>query len=156
VVSVQYSVSACNFIHSSGGCDFNIQFYFGSLPDLISNLKNQEGKYIYCDGGAETVHQLLQNDLFDELIIPIIPVLLGDGIRLFKGGIQEQKLQLINAKSFEKRLVQLRYIRVWDFSYSCCDIIYLPVPSHNEQFSNGFQQEFVLHAVPSIQQLIRA
>jgi dihydrofolate reductase len=90
----------------------NIQFYSGSLPDLISILKNQEGKHIYCDGGAETVHQLLQDDLIDEMTISIIPVLLGDGIRLFKGGLQEQKLQLINAQSFEKGLIQLRYIRV--------------------------------------------
>ncbi|MDO8930161.1 MAG: dihydrofolate reductase family protein [Bacteroidota bacterium] len=90
----------------------NIQFYSGSLSDLISTLKNQEGKHIYCDGGAETVHQLLQLDLIDELTISIIPILLGDGIRLFKGGLQEQKLQLINAQSFEKGLMQLRYIRV--------------------------------------------
>jgi len=90
----------------------NIQFYSGRLPDLISSLKDQEGKHIYCDGGAETVHHLLQDDLIDEMTISIIPVLLGDGIRLFKGGLQEQKLQLINAQSFEKGLVQLRYIRV--------------------------------------------
>ena len=82
--------------------------------NLISILKNQEGKHIYCDGGAETVHQLLQEDLIDELTISIIPVLLGDGIRLFKGDLQEQKLQLINAQSFEKGLMQLRYIRVRD------------------------------------------
>jgi len=87
----------------------NIQFYSGSLPDLISSLKNQEGKNIYCDGGAETIHQLLQLDMIDELIISIIPVLLGDGIRLFQGGIQEQKLQLINVKSFGKGLVQIHY-----------------------------------------------
>ncbi|MDP2114668.1 MAG: dihydrofolate reductase family protein [Bacteroidota bacterium] len=92
----------------------NIQFYSGSLPDLISTLKNQEGKHIYCDGGAETVHQLLQDDTIDEMTISIIPVLLGDGIGLFKGGLQEQKLQLINAQSFEKGLMQLRYIRVRD------------------------------------------
>lgn len=92
----------------------NIQFYSGSLPDLISSLKNQEGKHIYCDGGAETVHQLLQDDMIDEMTISIIPVLLGDGIRLFKGGIQEKKLEFINAKTFEKGLVQLRYIRVRD------------------------------------------
>jgi dihydrofolate reductase len=90
----------------------NIRFYSGSLADLISTLKDQEGKHIYCDGGAETVHQLLQEDMIDEMTISIIPVLLGDGIRLFKGSLQEKKLQLINAQSFEKGLVQLRYIRV--------------------------------------------
>ncbi|MDP2888050.1 MAG: dihydrofolate reductase family protein [Bacteroidota bacterium] len=67
---------------------------------------------IYCDGGAETVHQLLQEDMIDELTISIIPIFLGDGIRLFKGGLQELKLQLVNVKSFEKGLVQMRYIRM--------------------------------------------
>ncbi|MBW8332697.1 MAG: dihydrofolate reductase family protein [Prolixibacteraceae bacterium] len=89
----------------------NIQFCSGNLPELISTLKSQKGKNIYCDGGAETIHQLLQEDLIDELTISIIPVLLGDGIRLFKGGLQEQKLQLINVKSFEKGLVQMHYVR---------------------------------------------
>ena len=52
--------------------------------------------------------------LIDELIISIIPILLGDGISLFKGGLQEKKLQLVSADPFEKGLVQLHYIRVWD------------------------------------------
>jgi dihydrofolate reductase len=91
-----------------------IRFYSGSLSDLISNLKSLEGKHIYCDGGAETVSRLLQEDLIDEMIISIIPVLLGDGILLFKGGLPEKKLQLISTNSFEKGLVQLHYIRIQD------------------------------------------
>ena len=84
------------------------------LTDLLSKLNSEEGKHIYCDGGAETIHQLLLDDLIDEMIISIIPVLLGNGISLFKGSLQEKKLQLISAKSFEKGLVQLHYIRVRD------------------------------------------
>lgn len=91
-----------------------LHFYSGDLGDLISKLNSQEGKHIYCDGGAETIHQLLLDDLIDEMIISIIPVLLGNGISLFKGSLQEKKLQLISAKSFEKGLVQLHYIRVRD------------------------------------------
>ncbi|MFA5326606.1 MAG: dihydrofolate reductase family protein [Prolixibacteraceae bacterium] len=89
-----------------------ITFYSGSLPELISNLKSKDGLNIFCDGGAETVHRLLQDELIDELIVSIIPVLLGDGIRLFKEGFPEQKLQFVQAKSFEKGLVQLHYIRI--------------------------------------------
>lgn len=91
-----------------------IHFYSGNLYDLISRLKSQEGKRIYCDGGAEIIHQLLQKDLIDEMIISIIPHMLGDGIALFQGGRQEKKLQLISAESFEKGLVQLHYIREKD------------------------------------------
>lgn len=88
-----------------------ITFYSGSLPELVSSLKDQTSKNIYCDGGAKTVDRFLQDDLFDELIISIIPVLLGDGIRLFRGEQTEKKLKLVSAKSFEKGLVQLHYIR---------------------------------------------
>ena len=88
-----------------------ITFYSGSLSELISNLKSKEGLNIYCDGGAETVYQFMLNDLFDELIISIIPVLLGNGIPLFYGGFPEKELKLINSNAFEKGLVQLQYIR---------------------------------------------
>ena len=91
-----------------------IHYYSGSLTDLILRLKKQEGKHIYCDGGAETVYQFLQNDLFEELIISIIPVLLGDGIRLFGQSFPEQKLQLVSSKSFKKGLMQLHYMRARD------------------------------------------
>jgi len=90
----------------------HLHFYSGNLTDLISKLSRQEGKHIYCDGGAETVHQLLMDDLLDEMIISIIPVILGDGISLFKDGFQEKKLRLISADLYEKGLVQLHYICV--------------------------------------------
>jgi len=91
-----------------------IHYYSGSLTDLIFRLKKQDRKNIFCDGGAKAVHAFLRDDLFDELIISIIPILLGDGIRLFSENLPEQKLQLVSVKSFEKGLVQLHYIRVRD------------------------------------------
>lgn len=89
-----------------------ITFYSGSLSELISKLKSKSGLNIYCDGGAETVHQLLQKDLIDEMTVSVIPVLLGDGISLFGKGLQQKNLQLLSAESFEKGLVQLHYANV--------------------------------------------
>ena len=87
-------------------------FFSGNLADLVLSLKSQFGKNIYCDGGGETISQLLQENLIDEMTISVIPVLLGDGIRLFGQGFPEQKLQLVSSKSFEKGLVQLNYILI--------------------------------------------
>lgn len=92
----------------------NIHFYSGKVADLVSSLRGVEGMHIYCDGGAEVVHQLLMDDLIDEMIISIIPVLLGDGISLFKGGLEEKKMKLQSATSYEKGLVQMHYIRTRD------------------------------------------
>lgn len=86
-------------------------FYSGNLTELVQRLKSESGKNIYCDGGAEIVNELLKNDLIDEFIISIIPVLVGNGTRLFKDGRPEQTLEFISAKTFDTGLTQLHYKR---------------------------------------------
>lgn len=88
----------------------SVQFYTGDLKELVVKLKNASGKNIFVDGGAQVVHQLMLDDLIDELYISIIPILLGDGIALFKNGRPEVTLQLISSTAFDKGLVQLHYI----------------------------------------------
>jgi dihydrofolate reductase len=86
-------------------------FYTGKLTELVQRLKSENGKNIYCDGGAEIINELLKNDLIDEFIISIIPILVGNGTRLFKDGRPEQQLELLNAKTFDTGLTQLSYRR---------------------------------------------
>lgn len=86
-------------------------FYNGDLAELVRKLKSENGKNIYCDGGAEVINELLKHDLVDEFIISVIPILLGEGVRLFKNGRPEQNLELISSKSFDTGLVQLHYRR---------------------------------------------
>ncbi|MCX7810281.1 MAG: dihydrofolate reductase family protein [Leptospiraceae bacterium] len=88
-----------------------IVFYSGNLTELIHNLKIQNEKNILCEGGAEIVNELLRKDLIDELIISIIPILVGKGIRLFDENRPEQLLKLISVKTFESGLIQLHYKR---------------------------------------------
>jgi dihydrofolate reductase len=87
------------------------KFYTDDLSQLIHHLKRQPGKNIYCDGGAEIANELIKNNLVDEFIISVIPILLGDGIKLFKDGRAQQTLKLISAKQFKKGLTQLHYKR---------------------------------------------
>ncbi|HZH64862.1 MAG TPA: dihydrofolate reductase family protein [Flavisolibacter sp.] len=87
----------------------SVKFYTGSLKDLVLKLKSQKGKNIFVDGGAEIVNELLKDALIDEFIISILPVLTGDGIKLFKDGRPEQNLQLLTAKQFDTGLTQLHY-----------------------------------------------
>lgn len=86
-------------------------FYTGNLPELVRKLKSEKGKNIYCDGGAEVINELLKHDLVDEFIISIVPVLLGDGTRLFNDNRPEQLLELLEVKTFETGLTQLHYKR---------------------------------------------
>jgi dihydrofolate reductase len=86
-----------------------IKFYSGSLLSLISDLKNKEGKNIFCDGGSDIINQLLSENLFDEFIISVIPIILGEGIPLFRSKETGMKLKLINCQKYDTGLVQLHY-----------------------------------------------
>ncbi|MCC6684438.1 MAG: dihydrofolate reductase [Bacteroidia bacterium] len=95
--------------HTPRASEGNIHFYTGDLTALIQQLKATGTKDVFIDGGAELVHALLSQRLIDEIIISYIPVLLGEGIRLFKDGFPEQKLKLTGVKSFSSGLVQVVY-----------------------------------------------
>lgn len=87
------------------------QFYTGDLTELVRQLQSRNGKNIYCDGGAEVINELLKKDLIDEMIISIVPILLGEGTRLFTDGRPEQLLELAQVKTFDTGLTQLHYKR---------------------------------------------
>jgi len=89
----------------------SVKFYTGDLKTLVDKLKSENGKNIFCDGGAEIVNELLKTNLIDEFIISIIPILIGNGTKLFKDGRPEVKLELVSTKQFEKGLTQLHYKR---------------------------------------------
>jgi dihydrofolate reductase len=86
-----------------------IKFYAGNLRELIQQLKIENGKNIFIDGGAEVIDVLLKENLIDEFIISLIPILLGDGIRLFRDARPELKLTLIHSECYGTGLVQLHY-----------------------------------------------
>ncbi|HOY13958.1 MAG TPA: dihydrofolate reductase family protein [Saprospiraceae bacterium] len=86
----------------------HVQFVENVVP-LIEQLKSEEGLDIYCDGGGEIVSELLKHQLIDEMIISVIPHLLGKGKKLFMNNRPPQKLEFVNAKSYKSGLVQLRY-----------------------------------------------
>lgn len=89
----------------------NTHFYTGNIEDLVHQLKNKPGKNIFIDGGAEIVNELLKKQLIDEFIISIIPIVLGEGVRLFHNNNPEQQLKLIAIKHFDTGLVQLHYTK---------------------------------------------
>lgn len=87
------------------------RFYTGNLKELVIGLKSKAGKHIFCDGGAEIVNELLKDELIDEFIISVIPVLVGSGTRLFQDGRPEQKVKLVSVRSYPSGLTQLHYQR---------------------------------------------
>lgn len=65
----------------------------------VKKLKDS-GKRIWLLGGAELITLLCNADLVDELIITIVPTILGEGIPLFKDIRLETKWKFVEQKSW--------------------------------------------------------
>ncbi|MBO9531914.1 MAG: dihydrofolate reductase [Solirubrobacteraceae bacterium] len=80
-----------------------------SAADLLSEVQAQAGEGgIYVDGGA-LIRSLLDEGLIDELVVTVIPVILGHGLPLFAGARFRRELELTSSEAFDDGLVQLRY-----------------------------------------------
>lgn len=90
----------------------NIDFITENVIERISGLKQENGKNIWLVGGGELVSMLLDNNLVDEMIITYIPVVLGNGIRLFQGSSKESNWRLAENKSFDNNVIQVTYQRI--------------------------------------------
>jgi dihydrofolate reductase len=81
-------------------------FFSGTPAQLLSELS--EAKHVYVDGG-QVISQFFAAGLIDDLVISVIPVVLGAGLRLFPGGELEHPLTLTSHRSWPSGMVQLRY-----------------------------------------------
>lgn len=75
---------------------------------LCERLAAEGAPRLYVDGGL-TVQRFLAAGLIDELTITIVPVLLGDGLRLFGPLPGDRPLRLVDVTHFDFGFVQLRY-----------------------------------------------
>lgn len=81
----------------------------GDLKDILAQAKQKTDKNIWIGGGAHVAQEFLNEELVDELSITVVPVVLGDGIRLFQNIKAGIKLRHDSTKTYEKGLVQLSY-----------------------------------------------
>lgn len=84
------------------------ELFNGNIARLIENLHADGIKHIYVDGGV-TISQFMDMNLVDELIISLIPVVLGSGIPLFDKVNNEKWYQLVSSRPYSNGLVQLKY-----------------------------------------------
>jgi dihydrofolate reductase len=68
------------------------------LKDAVNRLKHQPGGNIGVAGSPTLVRSLLQNDLLDELILMIHPVIAGRGKRLFPDSGELKRMRLVDSK----------------------------------------------------------
>lgn len=75
----------------------------------VNKIKNTEGKNIWLFGGASLVSFFMKENLVDELMLSVHPILLGSGKPLFENLDTRTQLKLTNSITYNSGLVQLFY-----------------------------------------------
>ena len=74
----------------------------GDLAAAISELKAKPGGELQVHGSGTLIRWLLENDLVDEMTLLIVPVVLGQGTRLFPDGGPDIALDLVGSRADSK------------------------------------------------------
>ena len=75
---------------------------------LMGTLATRGYQRAYVDGGA-VIRSFIQADLIEDMKITIVPILLGEGIRIFGANDSDVDLELISSTPFPSGLVDLEY-----------------------------------------------
>jgi dihydrofolate reductase len=75
---------------------------------LVQRLSARGWHHLYVDGGL-TIQSFLLAGLIDEIIITVIPILLGEGKPLFGPLAKDLELELVESKAFDFGFVQSKY-----------------------------------------------
>jgi len=87
----------------------NTKIIRNDLSEEINELKQEMGSEILVFGSPSATHALMVEDLIDEYWIFLNPVLLGQGIPLFKNIRHKTQLKLVTSKPFASGVVCLQY-----------------------------------------------
>jgi len=83
-----------------------------NISDQINKIKQQDGQNILIFGSPSASNSLLNEGLVDEFWIFVNPILLGQGIPLFKDISESVKLSLIETKTFDIGVIALHYTKI--------------------------------------------
>lgn len=82
----------------------------GSLTDVLATIQAKGYNELYIDGGT-TIQNFLKEDLIDEMIVTVLPVLLGGGSPLFGDLAEPMDLEHVKTEVFLNAIVQNHYRR---------------------------------------------
>ncbi|NND31963.1 MAG: dihydrofolate reductase [Saprospiraceae bacterium] len=83
----------------------------GTLREILDKIHEKGFHQLYIDGGI-TIQRFLQEDLIDDMIITIIPILLGGGIPLFGQLSQSLDFECTDTKLYLGKVVQNHFKRI--------------------------------------------
>lgn len=84
-------------------------FVTSDAIEFVRDLKSQPGGTIWLVGGGELASALFSADLVDEVDLFVQPVVLGEGIPLWRPPMRTHRLELLEARACPGELAELRY-----------------------------------------------
>ena len=81
----------------------------GDPAPEVRTLKQQSGKDIVIWGSISLAQSLMDEDLIDEYRLVMCPIVLGAGRPLFREDLNTRELRLLQAKTFDRGAVLLKY-----------------------------------------------
>jgi dihydrofolate reductase len=87
----------------------SVEFYSGDLKKLVDEILAPRFGNVWLVGGAMLCQSFLRLGLVDEIRLVIIPILLGDGLRLFENSSIETKWNLKNVVAYKTGMIELLY-----------------------------------------------
>jgi dihydrofolate reductase len=83
-----------------------------NIAEEIEKLKQQPGKDLIIFGSPGLAADLMNLGLIDEYKFTVHPVILGNGISVFKNNSTKSKLKLINTTTLKSGVVTLHYTTI--------------------------------------------
>ena len=89
----------------------NVRFVSGDIAAFVRSLKQESGMDIWLVGGGQVNTVMLNEDLIDEMILTIFPLVLGEGIPLFAPRATRSPFKTVDCETYETGLIQWRLVR---------------------------------------------
>jgi dihydrofolate reductase len=93
-----------------GAVDADIRFANAEVPTLYDDMIAAAGeRNLWVVGGGNVASQFADNGLLDEVLVTVVPVVLGKGKPLFDNRVPGGPMQLTGTRTFDTGMVELRY-----------------------------------------------
>lgn len=87
----------------------NVEFASGGIKEFVHQLKGSTEEDIWLMGGSQLIKAFLEENLIQDLIIFVVPKILGSGIPLFDHIGKEIRLKTLRVEKYENGLVRMDY-----------------------------------------------
>jgi dihydrofolate reductase len=81
----------------------------GELVNTLTELKKSQDKDLVIMGSGELIRSLMPDNVIDEYVLLIHPLVLGQGFRLFTDGVPSTPLELVRTKATDKGVIAATY-----------------------------------------------